>query len=231
MHRQIELYLNSEESDDTLPEMKQMQQFLQDFAVPGMLTPFRTEWSIFDERCMVAGQIDCIFKHKEKSEFHMVDWKRCAKPLEPDAGARFNKYGLPPCDFLVDNEWSHYAMQQNIYAAILADRYGMELKSIHLLQLHEKQSHYKLIPIPFFKEVACEMLDHFAPTAVRQSHAEEIAAVPEPSAHNDAGSSPHIAETNRNAVGSSEPSKKRKNLTVEMAKTPRSVTRATVLIS
>ena len=211
MHRQIELYLNGEECDETLPEMKQLQQFLQDFAVPGMLVPFRTEWSVFDERRMVAGQIDCIFKHSERSEFHMVDWKRCAKLLDPEAGAMFNKHGLPPCDFLVDNAWSHYAMQQNIYAAILADRYGMELKSIHLLQLHEKQTHYNLIPIPFFKDVACEMLDHYAPTAVCQSHAGEMTAIPEPSAQNDTESSPHVDATNRNAVASSDSSKKRKH--------------------
>ena len=158
MHRQIELYLNGAEADESIPEMQQFKRFLEDVAIPNMWIPFRTEWSIFDERHMVAGQIDCIFKHAERPEYHMVDWKRCGKPLEPYANAVFEKYGFHPCDFLIDNPWSHYAAQQNIYAAILERNYGIVLKSMHLVQLHKDQDSYRFIPIPAFLDVAQEML-------------------------------------------------------------------------
>ncbi len=131
--------------------------------------PFRTEWSIFDETRMIAGQVDCIFKHIDEPEYHMVDWKRCAKALEPGAGANFNRYGFPPCDFLVDNQWSHYAAQQNLYGAILAEHYGLVLKSMHLLQLHENYESYSFIPIPAFPSVAREMLDRCAINTVPTS--------------------------------------------------------------
>ena len=117
MHRQIELYLNGQESDESLPEMTQFKQFMQEVIVQKKWIPFRTEWSIFDNDRMIAGQVDCIFKHETRPEYHMVDWKRCAKPLVASAGMNFNKYGYSPCDFLVDNSWSHYAAQQNIYMA------------------------------------------------------------------------------------------------------------------
>ena len=96
MHRQIELFLNCMECDDSLPEMEQFKSFMLDFALPRRLEPFRTEWSIFDEDHMVAGQIDSIFKCIDAEVYYMIDWKRCAKPLDPHAGAFFNKYGHPP---------------------------------------------------------------------------------------------------------------------------------------
>ena len=45
-----------------------------------------------------------------------------------------------------------------IYAAILRRNYGIVLKSMHLVQLHENQHSYRFIPIPAFLDVAQEML-------------------------------------------------------------------------
>ena len=115
MHRQIELFLNGCESDESLPEMDQFKQFMHDVVVTEDWTPYRTEWSIFDDHRMIAGQVDCIFKESSGSVYHMVDWKRCGKPICRRSNHNFDKHGYPPCEFLEDNSWSHYALQQNIY--------------------------------------------------------------------------------------------------------------------
>ena len=169
MHRQCELFLNCEECDESLPEMNQFKKFLHEVAVTRDWIPFRTEWSIFDSDRMIAGQIDCIFKELLADRYHMVDFKRCGKPLRPDANACFKQYGLPPCDFLVDNQWSHYTCQQNIYALILKERYNVHLSSMHLLQLHEGQQDYVDIEIPFYESMATEMMDRCA-TATKAKH-------------------------------------------------------------
>ena len=43
---------------------------------------------------------------------------------------------------------SDYAAQQNLYAAILQDCYGIELESMSLVQLHEARSSFVVVPIP-----------------------------------------------------------------------------------
>ena len=159
MHRQIELCLNGEEFDDSTVEMAQFFQFMSEVVIPQDWIPFRTEMCVYDDDRMVAGQVDCLFKHRTSDRYIMCDWKRCAKPLTPNAGAHFGKHGFAPCEFLIDNSWSHYAAQQNIYAVLLKQQYNISLDSMHLVQLHENQQSYKLIDIPFFEAVATEMLD------------------------------------------------------------------------
>ena len=35
-------------------------------------SPYRTEWSVYDDKKMIAGQIDCIFLQRDTKEYHMV---------------------------------------------------------------------------------------------------------------------------------------------------------------
>ena len=159
VHRQIELFLNGEESDESLPAMDQFKRFMKEVVVPRGWEPHRTEGSIIDEEFMVAGQIDCVFKHRSKPEYYMVDWKNSNKILDPDYNKRWGRYGMGPCSKLVDNAWSHYCAQQNLYSYMLRTEYGLDLKSMHLLQVHETQETYKLIPIPSLPNMAAEMLE------------------------------------------------------------------------
>ena len=62
MHKQIELCLNARDFDDTMPEMEQFFDFRKEWMLDKKWEPWRTEWSIYDEHLMVAGQIDSIFK-------------------------------------------------------------------------------------------------------------------------------------------------------------------------
>ena len=126
----------------------------------------RTEWSIYSVRYMVAGQIDSIWVDPKTRELHMIDWKRCLKDLDPSEGEqlpeRYQRYGKPPCDDMLDNKFNHYAVQQNLYAAILREHYGINLSSMWLVQIHEQRDSYCMLEVPAFLEAAASMLErHF----------------------------------------------------------------------
>ena len=157
MHKQIELCLNARDFDDTMPEMEQFFDFRKEWMLDKKWEPWRTEWSIYDEHLMVAGQIDSIFKDEE-GRFHMIDWKRVIHNLDKDSDRRWNRFGRPPLQKLVDNHWSHYAAQQNLYAAILADQYDIRISSMWLLQLHQDRLKFEMHEVDFFLEEAREML-------------------------------------------------------------------------
>eukprot|EP00973_Karenia_brevis_P090461 12402699-Karenia_brevis.AAC.1 len=89
----------------------------------------------------------------------MIDWKIIGKTIDATDGAKFNRYGKPPCDFMLDNKFYHYTCQQNLYAAILSEHYGILLTSLSLVQLHEDRDSYNIISIPCFDQVTTQMLD------------------------------------------------------------------------
>ena len=88
----------------------------------------------------------------------MVDWKRVKDDLDPEANIHFGKFGLGPCEHLVDSKWSHYGAQQNLNAAILKDSYGIDLESMSLFLLHESRSSFVVVPIPKMLDMARCML-------------------------------------------------------------------------
>jgi hypothetical protein len=163
LHRQIELFLNGVWDGDWPVEMVEFFNFLTVEIIPRGWKPYRTEWSIFDENHLVAGQIDSVWIDSNTGSLHMIDWKRCAKPLDPEDGNRFNRFGQAPCEFLLDNSFCHYAVQQNLYAAILRDCYGVTLGSMWLVQLHVDLPSYRFIPVPAFLDVAAVLLQRSAP--------------------------------------------------------------------
>ena len=157
MHLQIELFLNGCLANTCSVEMDQFKEFLRFFVDVRKWVPFRTEWSIYDEKHMIAGQIDAIFKDLD-GHLHIVDWKRVREDMDPFAGAHFRRYGKTPCDDLLDNKFNHYAAQQNLYALILKDNYDIHVKSLSLVQLHEDRVTYAVHEVPFFTEVARAMI-------------------------------------------------------------------------
>ena len=158
MHRVIELLLNDVPCEIKTPELGQFCMFMREFISPRRWVPYRTEWSIYDDTHLIAGQVDCIFQDSDTGELHMVDWKRSAKSLSPKDGERFGRRGAPPCQFLVDNAFSHYAAQQNLYSTILRDHYGLCVTSMWLAQFHPNQHSYLVHRVPHFIPAARTML-------------------------------------------------------------------------
>ena len=113
------------------------------------MTPFRSEWRIFDEDLLVAGTIDMVYK-KEDGSLYMFDWKRSEKVVRIDGSVKNDEYqfAFGELKHLGDNSFNRYCLQQNIYKAILEKRYKQKISSMNLLVMHETYDRYHYIPIP-----------------------------------------------------------------------------------
>jgi hypothetical protein len=147
MHKQIELALNCEIYDDSLSEMRHFLSWVREVPVTRSWILFRSEWSIFSRKAVVAGQVDALFTDSRGS-YHMVDWKRCREPLDPVAKAQFGRMGKQPLEKMVDNQHSHYSVQQNIYREILRNDYNISLQSMTLLRCHPDAATYEAVSVP-----------------------------------------------------------------------------------
>ena len=158
MHREIELALTGNAYDASMGEMQTFQRFVTEFLEVRRWRLYRAEWTIYDEVVMVAGQIDAVFVDCSGA-LHMVDWKRVRHPLLPRSGEEFQRYGLCLCEHLLDNHFNHYALQQNLYSAILRRRYAVCLSSMALVQIHPEVMGYQVIEVPEWMELADNLLD------------------------------------------------------------------------
>ena len=159
MHKQIELYLNDAVHDAALPEMQHFFDWVKDVPAVKGWQIYRTEWTVFSRKAMVAGQIDALFKDS-CSCYHMVDWKRCREPLDPEAKRQYGRMGRPPLEMLVDNQHSHYTVQQNLYTEILRTDYGIDVASMTLVRCHPKAFTYQAVDVPVMsRNVLSAMLE------------------------------------------------------------------------
>ena len=145
LHDQIENYFNGWKIGD-IPDSQEYRYF-KDFwqANKGFLVPYRTEWLVFDESIRVAGAIDMVFKDRD-GHFHIYDWKR-TKPI-----SRTTPYGCfatpEYLKHIPDTNFWHYALQLNVYKAILEKNYGITIRSMHLVRLHPDAASYEDIDVP-----------------------------------------------------------------------------------
>ena len=80
------------------------------------LTPYRTEWSIYDEDVKLAGSIDMVYE-KPDGTLEIYDWKRVANITTVN---RWNKYATTKCIcHMHDSNFWHYTLQLNTYKKIL----------------------------------------------------------------------------------------------------------------
>jgi len=104
-------------------------------------TPFRLEWSLYNEDLQVAGQIDSLWLDLDSGgALVMADWKRARQLLTNDCAKlerqSFGKMGNFCCSHLYDTAWSHYFVQQTLYAYMLASKYGLVVQKMMLVQCH-----------------------------------------------------------------------------------------------
>ena len=158
MHREIEMALTGNAFDASMGEMQMFQRFVAEVLEVRRWRLYRAEWTIYDEGVMVAGQIDAVFEDGSGA-LHMLDWKRVRHPLLPRCGEKFQRYGVGLCGHLLDNHFNHYAVQQNLYAAILRRRYAVCLTSMSLMQIHPDVMGYQVIEVPEWRVLADSLLD------------------------------------------------------------------------
>jgi len=107
------------------------------------LTPYRTEWLIYNEDLKLSGSIDMVYENPDGS-LKIYDWKR-SKGIAKTNG--FDKYALTECiSHLPDANFWHYSLQLNTYKAILEEKYGKKVTELYLVVLHPNNTTYNLIP-------------------------------------------------------------------------------------
>jgi ATP-dependent exoDNAse (exonuclease V) beta subunit len=149
LHKDIENYYNHEEIVNDSPEYQYFLNFVQDHR---HLVPYRTEWQIFDEEYHIAGTIDMCFV--DQGYITIFDWKRVRQISKEN---KFQKFAIKKeLSHLPDNNFTHYALQLNIYRFILQKKYGKIVRDMFLVVLHpeNRNENYILVPVPVMhKEV------------------------------------------------------------------------------
>ena len=142
MHYDIECKYNGLDVSNDSPEFKHFMNFYNDYK---NLIPYRTEMLIYKEEVKLSGSVDMIFCN-ENGEYEIYDWKRSR---EINKNSKFNKWlNHHVVDHLPDTNYWHYALQLNIYKAILVEKYNMNITNLYLVVLHPEHSDYLRIPIP-----------------------------------------------------------------------------------
>lgn len=141
LHYDIECKYNGMDVDNNSIEFKYFMDFYNDYS---HLTPYRTEMLVYFEELKLSGSIDMIFKC-EDGTFEIYDWKRCREITKV---SKFNKWMKDSLvDHLPDTNYWHYALQLNIYKAILMEKYGMQVGKLYLVGLHPDNDSYLKIPV------------------------------------------------------------------------------------
>ena len=122
------------------------------------LTPYRTEWTIYDEDVKISGSIDMVYKNNDGT-LSIYDWKRAKNITRIN---NFNKFSINPiiCHLPDSNFW-HYALQLNIYKLILERKYGFIIRDLYLVRLHPdaEEKNYELIQLPFLTTEIKELFE------------------------------------------------------------------------
>ena len=154
MHEKIERYYMG------LPNtMDSTYQLFCQFAQQYELSPYRTEWAIYDEDYCVAGTLD--FLNYKDGVFTIYDWKRSNKIIVqdvPEKVSRWSKGALYPIAHVPDTTYWHYALQVSIYRYILEKNYGISVSQSRLAVFHPDYDRPYVIDIPYMKEEVITVL-------------------------------------------------------------------------
>jgi ATP-dependent exoDNAse (exonuclease V) beta subunit len=137
LHLSIEQFYNDNPQPEDTVEYEYFKQFQKDH---NNLTPFRTEWEIYDETLQLAGSIDMVFKD-EDGNYHLYDWKRSKEIKENNS----YEEGHYPLSHLPNANYWHYSIQLNIYKQILEKNYGIKINDLYIVQFHPDQNEYNKI--------------------------------------------------------------------------------------
>lgn len=151
LHLEIELFFDQLASSGLIPEhpepTKEFGYFLDfyDKIIKNSLTPYRTEWYVFDEDIGVCGSIDMVFCDPDNPNIlHIYDWKRSKeiKKANPWQTMLFPLHYFPDCNY------SHYSLQLNLYRRILQAKYDKKVISLRLIILHPDKTGFEIEEVP-----------------------------------------------------------------------------------
>lgn len=145
----------TERKRNMVQETKEWDLFLRFVQDHPDMKPYRTEWVVYDETLLLAGSIDMVYENADGT-LSIFDWKRVqSKKLEKTAYK--NRCAIhPSVSHLPDTNYWKYALQLNVYRAILQRNYGKTVSRIALVRLlhEEDDSNYEIVECPMLdKEV------------------------------------------------------------------------------
>ena len=157
LHQQIEkFYLGMEFS-----ELTDFQLFKSFHEHHQHLTPYRSEWRIFDEENLIAGTIDLIAINGSNS-YDMYDWKRSKKVVDsfgnPITSNNWQR-GVGKLSHIDDTSFNRYSLQQSLYRYILERKYGINVNNMYLVVLHPNYGRYHKVQTPYLIEEVQYMLN------------------------------------------------------------------------
>lgn len=174
LHYQIECFMNCCDVSQTHAELLEAWNYNEEQIIPEVqladwdffmnfvvdhpdMVPHRTEMLIFCRFYKISGSIDMLYKNADGT-FSIYDWKRCGD-ITPDLG-NYPKYSHNPIiGHIGDNKYWHYALQLNLYRAILQKNYGMIVRDLTLVQIHPDNTNYKLIKLPILEKEIADLLE------------------------------------------------------------------------
>ena len=150
LHEQIEKYFLNKE----VYTSKEFGLF-KDFMITNpKISPFRTEWRIFDEEYLVAGTIDLVSKNN--NEYEIYDWKRSQSIIDDDKKPKIKgfigKHGIGDLVHISDTRYNRYCLQQSMYKFILEKNYGISIKAMYIVVLHPDYDNFYKFTIPYYKK-------------------------------------------------------------------------------
>jgi hypothetical protein len=154
MHHQIELFYNGLEYNTT--DLEKEWEYFTEFNKGFGLTPYRTEWYVFDEENRLAGSIDMMYRSGDNdTDLVIVDWKRTAelKKFNPFQDSLFPLQHLPDCNY------THYCLQLNTYRYILQKHYGKRITAMYLIVIHPSNKSYQKHEVPVMEDEIRMMLE------------------------------------------------------------------------
>lgn len=156
--------------------VSQFLRFHRQHVVSKNLYPFRSEMRLRTcDAVRVTGTIDALFVEGERAappaecggelRLHMKDWK-FSKEIK-----RENRWeqGLRACASLPNCNFSHYALQQNLYKFLLETYYSpfvyqgntydkVRVVTMQLVVCHDSRDDYELVDVPDLTEMVLSML-------------------------------------------------------------------------
>ncbi len=143
LHADIEFILNGLEPTRLSMEPAVHAHFnaFQAAAAAQGLTPYRTEWRIFDEIRRLCGTVDAIYRRAD-GKYVLIDWKRS----NCDHSRKAPKMRQPLGQY-ADNKLTRWSLQLNLYKFILETYYGVDIAEMRLVFFHPLRSGFESVAV------------------------------------------------------------------------------------
>lgn len=137
LHADIESFYNGIPVVNDSIEYSHFQNFEKEHR---QLKPFRTEWYVWDKEHKLCGSIDMVYDNGDGT-FSIYDWKRSKEIKQTNS---FGERGLSDSTkHLHDCNFYHYALQLNVYKALLEKNYGIRVTDLAVVCLHPNNANYQ----------------------------------------------------------------------------------------